>query len=607
MDSNVFVVVLYDGAWAVEGFNWIFNNPKSKMLMFEVDTTLEKMNDILYEELDIDPIVYKLKIEVCYMYMKGNMIPPEVLVKDSQVRLFLRMKAKMSVENLLPLFVTKVKRHALLGPTPPTVLPRSVVGSFVPETDPAVGMNEQAPTNIDEDNRVDYEFDQFNEFDGAFYNNDPIVDLNEDGDAELEVHEPMREDIEENNVYTTSLTGTHSGEIYVGKLYTNKTELKNVVGRFALKMNFEFMVKKSGTDVFYATCRGSDCKWRVRGRKRARCDMFEVTVFHNEHTCSLDCRHPDNRQAVPWVVGHLIKNKFKSDGTKYKAKDIQRDMFQEYGIKMSYEKKNPGTITDIITEDNRFKYCFWSLAACRRGFKFCRPVISIDGTFLKTRFGGTMLVAVAYDANNQLFPIAFAIVDSENHDSWKYFLQKLKEAIGEVENLVFVSDRHQSIEHVVEVIFPEACHCACYKHISMNVTHKFKTDVCNTQIWLAAYAWSKRECDRHLQVLRQMDPHIAAYVDNIGLEKWARPYCLGDRYNIMTNNAAESLNNVTEEFRAYPITTLVEFIRFTLQNWFANRLEKASKCVTPLATHFEEDLIKQHEDGRRRSVLRNGA
>ncbi|KAM6558435.1 hypothetical protein CsatA_003574 [Cannabis sativa] len=567
-------------------------------------------------------------------------------------------------------------------------------------------MNEQAPTNIEEDNRVDYGFDQFNEFDGAFYNNDPIVDLNEDGDAELEVHEPIevpslrlelpppspprpreqrkdqerrtprsenhetpgtsssrpgpprstvpsdfevctkfkpivwtREDIEENNVYTTSFTGTHSGEIYVGKLYTNKTELKNVVGRFALKMNFEFMVKKSGTDVFYATCRGSDCKWRVRGRKRARCDMFEVTVFHNEHTCSLDSRHADNRQAAPWVVGHLIKNKFKSDGTKYKAKDIQRDMFQEYGIKMSYEKawrcrekgllysrgtpaaaysqlpgyfyvleqKNPGTITDIITEDNRFKYCFWSLAACRRGFKFCRPVISIDGTFLKTRFGGTMLVAVAYDANNQLFPIAFAIVDSENHDSWKYFLQKLKEAIGEVENLVFVSDRHQSIEHAVEVIFPEACHCACYKHISMNVTHKFKTDVCNTQIWLAAYAWSKRECDRHLQVLRQMDPPIAAYVDNIGLEKWARPYCLGDRYNIMTNNAAESLNNVTEEFRAYPITTLVEFIRFTLQNWFANRLEKASKCVTPLATHFEEDLIKQHEDGRRRSVLRNGA
>ncbi|KAM6548512.1 hypothetical protein CsatB_020188 [Cannabis sativa] len=270
-------------------------------------------------------------------------------------------------------------------------------------------------------------------------------------------------------------------------------------------------------------------------------------------------------------------------------------MFDEYGIKMSYEKawrcrekavmykrgtpaesytklygyfymleqKNPGTITDIVSEDNRFKYCFWSLDACRKGFKYCRPVISIDGTFLKTKYGGTLLVAVAYDANNQLFPVALAIVDT--------------------------------------------CHCACFKHITMNVNHKFKTDVCNKQIWLAAYAWNKTECDRHFEVLKQMDLAIATYVEQIGFEKWARPYCPGDRYNIMTSNAAESFNKVTEEFRKYPVTILVDFIRFTLQNWFASRLEKASKCATPLATTFENDLKDQHKDGMFRSVLRNGA
>ncbi|KAM6559810.1 hypothetical protein CsatA_029049 [Cannabis sativa] len=270
-------------------------------------------------------------------------------------------------------------------------------------------------------------------------------------------------------------------------------------------------------------------------------------------------------------------------------------MFDEYGIKMSYEKawrcrekavmykrgtpaesytklygyfymleqKNPGTITDIVSEDNRFKYCFWSLDACRKGFKFCRPVISIDGTFLKTKYGGTLLVAVAYDANNQLFPVAFAIVDT--------------------------------------------CHCACFKHITVNVVHKFKTDVCNQQIWLAAYAWNKTECDRHFEVLKQMDPAIATYVEQIGFEKWARPYCPGDRYNIMTSNAAESFNKVTEEFRKYPVTILVDFIRFTLQNWFASRLEKESKCATPLATTFENDLKDLHKDGMFRSVLRNGA
>ncbi|XP_060959397.1 uncharacterized protein LOC133030617 [Cannabis sativa] len=110
----------------------------------------------------------------------------------------------------------------------------------------------------------------------------------------------------------------------------------------------------------------------------------------------------------------------------------------------------------------------------------------------------------------------------------------------------------------------------------MNVNHKFKTDVCNKQIWLAAYAWNKTECDRHCEVLKQMDPAIATYVEQIGFEKWARPYCPGDRYNIMTSNAAESFN-------------------------------KASKCATPLATTFENDLKDQHKDGMFRSVLRNGA
>ncbi|XP_062087051.1 uncharacterized protein LOC133793794 [Humulus lupulus] len=72
MDSTVFVPVLYDGVWAVEGFNWVFNSPTSKTLMFDIDTTLEKLREVLYEELDVDPLVYELKLEVCCMYMKGT-------------------------------------------------------------------------------------------------------------------------------------------------------------------------------------------------------------------------------------------------------------------------------------------------------------------------------------------------------------------------------------------------------------------------------------------------------------------------------------------------------------------------------------------------------
>uniref|UniRef100_A0A803QQZ3 Uncharacterized protein n=1 Tax=Cannabis sativa TaxID=3483 RepID=A0A803QQZ3_CANSA len=149
-------------------------------MMFDSGTTLEKVREVLYKDLDVNPLVYELELEVCYMYMKGTKFSLEVLVKDSQLRVFLSMKAKMSMDNLLLLFVTKVRKNVNLEPTPPnappTVTPRSVVGTFVPETDLGVGLNEKLPTNID-DRKVDIAFDHSDEFDAPFYSNDLMVDL----------------------------------------------------------------------------------------------------------------------------------------------------------------------------------------------------------------------------------------------------------------------------------------------------------------------------------------------------------------------------------------------------------------------------------------------
>ena len=54
-------------------------------------------------------------------------------------------------------------------------------------------------------------------------------------------------------------------------------------------------------------------------------------------------------------------------------------------------------------------------------WKYYRPIISVDETFLKCKFGGILLIASSQDGNNQIFPLAFAIVDSENDVSWTWF------------------------------------------------------------------------------------------------------------------------------------------------------------------------------------------
>ena len=62
-------------------------------------------------------------------------------------------------------------------------------------------------------------------------------------------------------------------------------------------------------------------------------------------------------------------------------------------------------------------YVFWSFSPCISGFKYCKPIISIDETHLYGKYQGKLLVAMAIDTNNKVFPLAFAVVDCESGSS----------------------------------------------------------------------------------------------------------------------------------------------------------------------------------------------
>ena len=66
-----------------------------------------------------------------------------------------------------------------------------------------------------------------------------------------------------------------------------------------------------------------------------------------------------------------------------------------------------------------------------------RSVIAIDETFLKAKYLGTLFIVECKDGNNQIYPLAFGIGDSENDASWEWFLTKLHDAIGHVDDLFF--------------------------------------------------------------------------------------------------------------------------------------------------------------------------
>ena len=53
----------------------------------------------------------------------------------------------------------------------------------------------------------------------------------------------------------------------------------------------------------------------------------------------------------------------------------------------------------------------------------CRPITGLDGCFLKDNYGGQVLVAIGRYENENMFPIAMAVLEAENMDSWTWFLK----------------------------------------------------------------------------------------------------------------------------------------------------------------------------------------
>jgi phosphomannomutase len=54
----------------------------------------------------------------------------------------------------------------------------------------------------------------------------------------------------------------------------------------------------------------------------------------------------------------------------------------------------------------------------KNGFKErCMPVVGVDAYFLKGHHKGQLMVVVGRDANNNMYPIAMAVVEAKTKDS----------------------------------------------------------------------------------------------------------------------------------------------------------------------------------------------
>ncbi|XP_062089445.1 uncharacterized protein LOC133795978 [Humulus lupulus] len=230
-----------------------------------------------------------------------------------------------------------------------------------------------------------------------------------------------------------------------------------------------------------------------------------------------------------------------------------------------------------------------SLNASMKGWPHCIPVVIVDETFLKSTYGGTLLVAATQDAKGKIFPLAFCVVDSENDDSWEWFFDKFRKAYGVREDMSIVFDRHESIIKAINTVYPEVPHGACTFHLLKNMKSNFKksSKKFKDTFFAAANAYTVKKFEYKMRELDKIDKRLGPYLQQIGYHKWARIQSPTNRYSNMTSNTAESLNSAIVAVRELPICTMLECLRALVQRWSWTNRNIANATSTKLTDKHE--------------------
>ena len=164
---------------------------------------------------------------------------------------------------------------------------------------------------------------------------------------------------------------------------------------------------------------------------------------------------------------------------------------------------------------------FIAFDASIQGFNYCRPVVSIDATHLKGNHQGVLFTAVCHDANQQIFPLAFGIGDSENDASWIWFLRRLKENFEERPDHVLVSNRHRSIKRAMKEVFPNTFHRLCIYQLLNNLKSKFKSKMKELEehYYQTLKVYSVEEFNVLFYSLCSAVTGVKMYLEDIGLHK----------------------------------------------------------------------------------------
>ncbi|XP_073290826.1 uncharacterized protein [Primulina huaijiensis] len=363
----------------------------------------------------------------------------------------------------------------------------------------------------------------------------------------------------------------------------------------------------------------------------AEYNLFGIRKCNLQHSCGEDNLrsrgHP--RADAAWVA-NVLKDKLRGEPS-YRPCSMMRDLHRDYGVEIGYRKVWKGKEIAMHDIHGSEKGCYdrlrWYCQAVREtnpgsvaefGFATgCRPLIFLDGTHIKNKYKGSMLLVVTKDANDDLFTLAYSVVDAENDSNWEWFCYHLRcvilthHTMG-FDRFTFFSDRHPGIIKAIQLLFPGSRHAYCLRHLVDNFVKTVLRSypLHNKKHWSsvfkkAAYAPSQHEFSQHINNIFESMPLAIAFIQKSKPKSWANALFRGNHWGVINNNIAECWNNWVKPARYLSVVSMVDHIRVQIMNMMHRRREATLGMVKELSPAKEKAVLSTYIESRTLRVHRS--
>uniref|UniRef100_K3Z028 SWIM-type domain-containing protein n=1 Tax=Setaria italica TaxID=4555 RepID=K3Z028_SETIT len=425
--------------------------------------------------------------------------------------------------------------------------------------------------------------------------------------------------------------GTSIGEspvIKKGMKFNSLEELKFFLADYAVRLHRPFSVVHSDKNLRYNVMCKQGCHWRVWSRLISSTGQWRISNVVQPHTCRssqpkrehvqctakylgwriLEIIRKDSETSVPSLVesififsGYCVKYSKAWRAKQHAVALLWGDWKESYGmvprVLSAITYYNPGVkwcidSCGMMLPDNGvlkhiLQRVFWCFPQCSEAFQHCRPVILVDGTFLTGKYNGTLMMAVAVDPEQLLVPLAFALVESENNESWSWFMKLVRlHVLGPSRIVCMISDRHHGLlncakDHIDG--FSPLVHRWCTRHFAANMSRRQKSNRVIGKLKLLCKVHTEREfCEKLEDLVKDLNDDAKEWLkgEMEDKDKWAQAFDEGGmRWGIMTTNYSESLNGVFKGIRSRPVAGIIEYTFEKCNTYFVNRWRKAREML----------------------------